>query len=86
MIAEDLYSLGRLSSTDAEQLSAQQASELHPWAPLLWGSNCRSRADRLRKLGWSPKHDNLEAYLMEMVKFEVDGTGATNVKASFDKA
>ncbi|OBT63732.1 hypothetical protein VE03_06161 [Pseudogymnoascus sp. 23342-1-I1] len=58
-------------STEVDQLSAEDATKLHPWAPMLWGSNARSRADRLRGLGWKPVAPSLKESLGEIVDVEI---------------
>lgn len=54
-----------------ENLGPGQAAQIHPWAPMLWGTNCRGRSDRLRALGWEPKGPCLFDALPEMVDFEI---------------
>lgn len=79
------HAQGALKTADVDELAVSDAAAIHPWAPLLWGSNCRGRADRLRALGWDPKVKALEENIAEMVRFEIGGAGATVVKATFDK-
>jgi len=38
---------------------------------VLWGGNCRSRAERIRELGWVPKGADLASSLEEMVDVEI---------------
>lgn len=64
--------LGQIESADVDQLSVDEASKFHPWAPVLWGGNCRSRATRLQTLGWKPQGPTVWEALPAMVKAEVD--------------
>lgn len=56
---------------EVEQLTVQDAATVHPWAPILWGGNARSRAQRLRALGWSPVAPSLKESLEEIVDIEI---------------
>ncbi|KAH9215868.1 hypothetical protein DL95DRAFT_499320 [Leptodontidium sp. 2 PMI_412] len=60
-----------IQSTEIERLSPGQAAQIHPWAPMLWGANCRGFSDRLRELGWEARGRGLRESLDEMVEFEV---------------
>lgn len=71
-IAEILYAKGTIKSPDLEEMTAEDATKIHPWAPILWGGNARSRAERLRKLGWMPKMGNVDESLAEMVDYELE--------------
>lgn len=55
-----------------ENLDPGQAAQIHPWAPILWGTNCIGRSERLRGLGWQPKGPCLFDSLPEMVDFEIE--------------
>ena len=68
-----------------DQLSVEEASAFHPWAPVLWGGNARSRADRLRQLGWKPKAGQLSENLPAMIAEEEKSIGQQTNKATFDK-
>lgn len=67
-LAKILHASGKISSSHVDQLSAEDASKLFSWAPVLWGGNCRSRASRIRELGWKPAVTSPSASLPEMVK------------------
>lgn len=84
-ISAAAHAQGALKTAGVDELAVADAAAIHPWAPLLWGSNCRGRADRFGALGWVAKGGALEESIGEMVKFEIEGTGATGVKATFDK-
>lgn len=58
-------------SAEVEQLTVEDAASLHPWAPVLWGGNARSRAERLRGLGWKPVAPSLKESLGEIVDVEI---------------
>lgn len=69
-MAEIAYKKGFLSSAKVDDLSIEEVAKLHPWGPLLWGSNCRSKASRARKLfGWIPEYpdvwSSIEGYVVE---------------------
>ncbi len=51
VIAKIAHAAGALPTAEVEKLSPEKAAEVHPWAPLLWGCNCRSRADRVETRG-----------------------------------
>lgn len=84
-ISATAHAQGALKTAGVDELAVADAAAIHPWAPLLWGSNCRGRADRFRTLGWAPQVQGMEQSIGEVVKFEIEGTGATGVKATFDK-
>ncbi|KAH7319125.1 hypothetical protein BKA65DRAFT_437816 [Rhexocercosporidium sp. MPI-PUGE-AT-0058] len=54
-IAKEMYKRGVIATADVDVLSEEQALELHPWALILFATNMRTRASRLRALGWVPK-------------------------------
>lgn len=68
-IAKDL---GAIETAEVDQLSVDEASKFHPWAPVLWGGNCRSRATRLQSLGWKPQGPTVFGALPDMFKAELD--------------
>jgi len=65
---------GLMKSSGQDKLTGQEAAAIHPWGPLIWGSNCRSRADRLRSLGWKGLAADVYAELPAMVDFEVNAS------------
>jgi nucleoside-diphosphate-sugar epimerase len=71
-IAEILYAKGVIKSADVEEKTAEDASEIHPWGPILWGGNARTRAERLRNLSWTPKETDAHESLAEMADFEIE--------------
>ncbi|KAK0123993.1 hypothetical protein ONS95_008982 [Cadophora gregata] len=60
-----------LDSPTIEQLSPGQAAQIHPWAPMLWGSNCVGEAKQLEELRWQPEGPSLIEALPEMLDFEI---------------
>lgn len=69
-IAKILNEQKQLETPDVDQLLVDEASKLHPWAPVLWGGNCRSRASRIRSLGWNPTGPTVAECLPSMIKDE----------------
>ena len=78
-------SQGLIKSAEVDKLSVDDASTLHPWAPLLWGGNCRSRSDRLQQLGWKPQGPNVMDSIPSMVLQEAKTLGSQASKTTFDK-
>ncbi|KAF7718836.1 Uncharacterized protein PECH_007145 [Penicillium ucsense] len=70
-IAQLVKEEGKLEAADVDPLSVDEALKFHPWAPVLWGGNCRSRASRLRSMGWKPEGPTLWEALPAMVKAEI---------------
>jgi hypothetical protein len=84
-IAKILHEQGIIKSDEVDKLSVEDASAVHPWAPLLWGGNCRSSADRLRGLGWKPSGPTLYHSLPAMIEQEVKFLGKQSSRPTFDK-
>ncbi|EHK99863.1 hypothetical protein M7I_4185 [Glarea lozoyensis 74030] len=82
-ISEAAQSRGALPSGDIEKLNPEEASAIHPWAPLLWGGNCRSRGDRIRALGWKPVGPGLYECIPEMVDVEINSLGTQSAATTF---
>jgi hypothetical protein len=72
-----------LPSEDIDKLTVEEASAVHPWAPLLWGGNCRSRGDRIRALGWEPVGPTIYESLPEMVEVEIKTLGTQSAATTF---
>ena len=45
----------RLDLGEVESISTEEAAEMHPLGPLMWGSGAVFKADKLTALGWKPK-------------------------------
>ena len=71
-VSKYAVSKGLIQSADLDKLTGERSASIHPWGPLIWGSNCRSRADRLRKLGWKGQAPDIYAEIPSMVEFEVN--------------
>lgn len=82
-IAKIAHQKGAIKSAEVEKLSVEDAVAAHPWAPLLWGGNCRSRGNRIRALGWKPSNRKIEEYLPEMVDFEIKSLGTQSAATTF---
>jgi hypothetical protein len=82
-IAKLAYKSGDLPSEEIEKLTPEQATAVHPWAPLLWGGNCRSRSDRLRALGWKSVGPTICESLPVMVEVEVKTLGMQSAATTF---
>ncbi|KAF2430889.1 NAD(P)-binding protein [Tothia fuscella] len=82
-IAMTAYKVGALDTAEIDKLSVEDASTVHPWAPLLWGGNCRCRGTRIRALGWRPVGPTLRECLAEMVEFEVKALGTQSSLTTF---
>jgi hypothetical protein len=67
-----------------DKLSVEDASALHPWAPLLWGGNARTRGDRIRSLGWKPEGPSVFDSLPSMVTKEAQTLGSKSQSLTFD--
>ena len=69
---------GYLKTSDLEHHTKEELEKQmpeNPYGPLLWGSNSRGKADRLRQLGWSPKHDSLFDSLSSLYDREAKALG-----------
>ncbi len=69
-IAQHAKARGALSTSEVDQLDPAQVVEFHPWAPVLWAGNCRSRADRFR-VGWIPSGPSIYESIPAMVDAEI---------------
>jgi hypothetical protein len=76
---------GLLKTAEVDKLSVDEAATQHPWASLIRSSNCRSRSDRLHKLGWKLHGPGLFESLPAMVNEEARTLGTQPSKLTFDK-
>jgi len=83
-ITSTAYSLGYLTSSNVEKLTVAEASIIHPWAPIIWGGNCRSRAQRLRSMGWVPKGVSFESSLTAIIEAEMKELSIVKGKTTFE--
>jgi hypothetical protein len=84
-ISKIMANQGLIKSAEVDKLTVAEASALHPWAPLIWGGNARSRSDRLHKLGWKPQKQNLYESLPSMISEEAKTLGTHSSRLTFDK-
>lgn len=57
-VGEHLFKKKAITSSELESLEPKKVAELagFDFAPYLWGTNSRSRADRAISIGWKPKY------------------------------
>lgn len=84
-ISKIMADQGLIKTAELDKLSVADASAQHPWAPLIWGGNARSRSDRLHKLGWKPSGPGLYDSLPAMINEEAKTLGTQSSKLTFDK-
>jgi nucleoside-diphosphate-sugar epimerase len=62
MIGRELKAAGRIADATPREIPPEQYDDLFgKYSVVVIGSNSRSRADRLRELGWQPRHLDVEA-------------------------
>ena len=66
-----LHAKGAISTAEIDKISVDEAKKLHPFAFVLWGGNARSRAERLRMLGWQPKEKSVWDLMEEIADDEI---------------
>lgn len=84
-ISKTAFEQGLIKSSEVDKISVADASALHPWAPLIWGGNCRSRSDRIEALGWKAKGPLVFDSLPAMLAEEAKTLGTQSSKTTFDK-
>jgi nucleoside-diphosphate-sugar epimerase len=62
-----MFEKGLVKTPETKKIGADEAGQLHPYGPLLWGSNCRIRGTRLRGLGWSPRQPTVMESVRDFV-------------------
>ena len=67
-IAKEMVEKGIIRTVELDSLTSEEANQLHPWATLMFGSNMRTRASRLRGLGWTPKQPGPVDTVFELLK------------------
>ncbi|KAF3063165.1 hypothetical protein CFAM422_010108 [Trichoderma lentiforme] len=73
-IAEEAFDRDCIKTTDIDKLTAEEVSSLDPLGSILWGSNCRSNAERIQALGWQPKGPPM----YESIAAEIEAELASN--------
>lgn len=58
-MVKEMASKGVISGEGLDVLTEKETKELHPYAEVLWGSNIRVNAERIRRLGWSAKEGDV---------------------------
>lgn len=66
------FSLTTKFEIEIDHLPTSHSTQIHPWAPLLWGSNFVGRSDLLHALGWRTHGPSLLSSLSEMLDFEME--------------
>ncbi|KAF2498522.1 NAD(P)-binding protein [Lophium mytilinum] len=69
-VAKIAHDKGLIATADVEKLSPEEATAIHPWGTILWGTNSRGSAERLRALGWKTSGKSIADSLPAMVAFE----------------
>ena len=67
-----LHAKGAIASTSIDKISGEEAGKYHPWAPILWGGNARSRAQRLREIGREAKEKSVWEEMEVVVDNEIE--------------
>jgi nucleoside-diphosphate-sugar epimerase len=81
-IGKGLHATGKLASAEAQTIPPEAYGDCAgPKSPGLLGMNSRSRAIRLRKLGWQPREKGWEQSLLED-----EIPAVLQEKGSFDKS
>jgi hypothetical protein len=74
-VARAAHAKGLLKSDEVDKLSVEEATKMHPWAPVLWGGNSRGTGERLKALGWKSDGRSLFDSIPEMIDAEVGKQG-----------
>ena len=69
LVASDLVSLGALKSEEVVSIDGEAATKLHRYGSFMWGgSGARSRADKLKAIGWKPQDTDWRPFWSEITK------------------
>jgi nucleoside-diphosphate-sugar epimerase len=74
-IAQKAKAKGYLKTDEVDDLSNEEVTKLHPFGHVLWGTNSKGKAERARKLGWTPKHEPLLDTLDSLIEKEAKALG-----------
>ncbi|OAK99958.1 NAD(P)-binding protein [Phaeosphaeriaceae sp. SRC1lsM3a] len=74
-IAKTAHAKGLLNSDQVDKLTVDEATKMHPWAPILWGGNSRGTGERLKALGWKSDGRSIFDSIPEMIDAEVGKQG-----------
>ena len=80
--AKALKRLGAIKTSSVVSVTPQRATEINDWAVLLWGTGMRTRADKLRALGWKPKTEDWVPFITEMARAEIETKRVTAEKST----
>jgi hypothetical protein len=65
-----------------DDLTIEEAKQIHPYAADYWGMNALGVASRLRELEWKPKRQGISEIVGEAVNVEVKVLG---IRGSFEE-
>lgn len=74
-IAGLLCERGVIGGTAIEELSEVEVETIIPQGAFLYGGNCRSRADRLRGMGWKARRESVWDSLPGAIDVEIQRVG-----------
>jgi hypothetical protein len=66
-VARLFVARGLIESVEVEHLRPEAVKKIHPYALVMWGTNHRARAQKLRAVGWMPAGPLKEKTVEEMV-------------------
>lgn len=69
-IGDELFKLGAINSVKIDHIDEEHATRLHSYGILLWGSSMRSKAQKLKDLGWTPKHPDWKDLVRRAARVE----------------
>lgn len=69
IVGRELHSQGYVSDTDVDSLDEGAVAKIWEWGPKFWGSSSRSRAARLRALGWRASGITEEDTIGETIRY-----------------
>lgn len=81
-IGDELFKLGAIKSTTIDHITEHDATQLNDYGVLLWGSSMRSKAQKLRDLGWAPKTTDWKALVRRAAKAEWEAIQAGESRGS----
>ncbi|KAF2805984.1 NAD(P)-binding protein [Mytilinidion resinicola] len=82
-VAKIAYGKGLINSAEVDKMSPDKVTEMHPWGTILWGTNSRGSAERLRALGWKTSGKSIADSLPAMVDFEAAANEGQRQKLTF---
>lgn len=67
VLAKEMHKREMIPTAEIEEISAKDASSIHPYANMIWGANMRVRASRFHALGWVAKQPAVVETLSEIL-------------------